>query len=410
MDLQDPTSKMSKSADSHAGHDPAARRPGGDRAQVQAGRHRHATTRSASTAAAKPGVSNLLEILGGAAPATTPEDARRRATRSTARSRPTPATPWSSCCARSRRATPSCSTTRPSWPRCCARAPTRPAPSPRSRSSGPTTPSACSPLTRERTISTSKSSADARFRAPECSSRPIGGSSPWRSRRSGSLAVEPLYVLVDTAIVGRLGHRPARRPGPLGHRAGPRGRRLQLPDLRHDRAGGPAPRRRSATAPPTSACRRCGCRRSSASSLALLVSAGADRARPRARRLRRRVRLRRHVPADLRRRAAVRDLVALRPGRPAWRRPTTAHRWSILLASNALNAVLEVVFVFGFHLGVPGSAWSTVIAQVLAAAAFAVVIRRHLRPSPSQAPELDRDAPAAVAGRTCCCAPARCSP
>ena len=34
----------------------------------------------------------------------------------------------------------------------------------------------------------------------------------------------------------------------------------------------------------------------------------------------------------------------------------------IALAANALNLVLELVFVYGFHLGIAGSAWGTVIA------------------------------------------------
>jgi putative MATE family efflux protein len=42
----------------------------------------------------------------------------------------------------------------------------------------------------------------------------------------------------------------------------------------------------------------------------------------------------------------------------------------ILLVSNVVNVVLEVAFVYGAHLGVAGSAWGTVIAQVVAAALF----------------------------------------
>ncbi len=71
----------------------------------------------------------------------------------------------------------------------------------------------------------------------------------------------------------------------------------------------------------------------------------------------------------------------------------------ILLASNAVNAVLEVVMVFGLDLGVPGSAWSTVIAQVLAAAAFVVVIRRHLRPAEHRRPSWHGMRPLVTAGR-----------
>jgi putative MATE family efflux protein len=71
----------------------------------------------------------------------------------------------------------------------------------------------------------------------------------------------------------------------------------------------------------------------------------------------------------------------------------------ILLASNALNAVLEVVMVFGLDLGVPGSAWSTVIAQVLAAVAFVVVLRKHLRPAQRRRPSWSAMRPLASAGR-----------
>lgn len=42
----------------------------------------------------------------------------------------------------------------------------------------------------------------------------------------------------------------------------------------------------------------------------------------------------------------------------------------ILVASNALNVVLEVLFVYGFDWGIAGSAWGTVIAQGAAGAAF----------------------------------------
>jgi len=51
----------------------------------------------------------------------------------------------------------------------------------------------------------------------------------------------------------------------------------------------------------------------------------------------------------------------------------------IAVASNLLNLVLDVVFVFGFDWGIEGSAWSTVIAQLAAAAAYVVIVRRSAR-------------------------------
>ncbi len=50
----------------------------------------------------------------------------------------------------------------------------------------------------------------------------------------------------------------------------------------------------------------------------------------------------------------------------------------IVFAANTVNIVLEFVFVFGLDWGMAGSAGSTVIAQVLAAAAFIVMLRPHL--------------------------------
>jgi putative MATE family efflux protein len=51
----------------------------------------------------------------------------------------------------------------------------------------------------------------------------------------------------------------------------------------------------------------------------------------------------------------------------------------ILVAANAANVVLEVVFVYGFGWGIEGSAWGTVVAQAGMGAAFLVAIGRGLR-------------------------------
>lgn len=71
----------------------------------------------------------------------------------------------------------------------------------------------------------------------------------------------------------------------------------------------------------------------------------------------------------------------------------------VLLTSNLVNTVLELLFVFGFGWGVPGSAWSTVIAQVGAGIAFAVLVRRHLRPARRRRPSRAGMAPLLTAGR-----------
>ena len=53
----------------------------------------------------------------------------------------------------------------------------------------------------------------------------------------------------------------------------------------------------------------------------------------------------------------------------------------IAVAANVVNAGLELWFVYGLHAGLSGSAWGTVAAQVLAAAAYAVASRRsHVPP------------------------------
>jgi putative MATE family efflux protein len=51
----------------------------------------------------------------------------------------------------------------------------------------------------------------------------------------------------------------------------------------------------------------------------------------------------------------------------------------IVVAGNVVNVVLEVLFVYGFHWGIEGSAWGTAIAQLCMGAGFVVAILRGLR-------------------------------
>ncbi|MCU1396429.1 MAG: putative MatE family transporter [Ilumatobacteraceae bacterium] len=50
----------------------------------------------------------------------------------------------------------------------------------------------------------------------------------------------------------------------------------------------------------------------------------------------------------------------------------------VVLVANVVNVVLELLVVYGFHMGVAGSAWSTVVVQIGAAAAFGGILRPFL--------------------------------
>jgi putative MATE family efflux protein len=52
----------------------------------------------------------------------------------------------------------------------------------------------------------------------------------------------------------------------------------------------------------------------------------------------------------------------------------------ILIAANVANVILEVLFVYGFGWGIEGSAWGTTIAQLGMGVAFVVVVLRQLEP------------------------------
>jgi putative MATE family efflux protein len=71
----------------------------------------------------------------------------------------------------------------------------------------------------------------------------------------------------------------------------------------------------------------------------------------------------------------------------------------ILFVSNLANLLLELLFVYGFDWGVAGSAWSTVVSQVAAATAFVVLVRRQIAPARHRRPAWSGMAPLITAGR-----------
>ena len=214
----------------------------------------------------------------------------------------------------------------------------------------------------------------------------------------GALAVEPLYVLVDTAIVGRIGtaqlaglalaatvlsfvvvgsnflaygttERVARRVG-AGDQPGAADVGVQALWL-SVLIGMPAAVILAATARPI-------CR---------LLGGSGD--------------VLRHAGDYLQISAVGIPFVLVTLAAQGVLRGVSAYRLPlvILFVSNLVNTVLEIVFVFGLDLGIPGSAWSTVIAQAVAALAFGVVIRAHLLPAATRRPTRAGMSPLANAGR-----------
>ncbi len=71
----------------------------------------------------------------------------------------------------------------------------------------------------------------------------------------------------------------------------------------------------------------------------------------------------------------------------------------VLLGANIANLVIELVLVFGLDMGVAGSAWSTVIAQIGAAVAFMWILRPRLVAASIRRPDREGIAPLMTAGK-----------
>jgi putative MATE family efflux protein len=71
----------------------------------------------------------------------------------------------------------------------------------------------------------------------------------------------------------------------------------------------------------------------------------------------------------------------------------------VLVAANLVNAVVEMVLVFGYDLGVAGAAWSTVVSQVGAGIALCWRSRRFLVDATERRPRWAQMQPLVAAGR-----------
>jgi putative MATE family efflux protein len=71
----------------------------------------------------------------------------------------------------------------------------------------------------------------------------------------------------------------------------------------------------------------------------------------------------------------------------------------IAIVANLFNLALEVLLVYGVHLGIAGSAWGTVVAQVGAAGAYIAITHHNVKRAQATArPDRDRLRAAAVIG------------
>ena len=181
----------------------------------------------------------------------------------------------------------------------------------------------------------------------------------------GALAAEPLYVLVDTAIVGHLG---TTQLAALAIAA-------TVLDDRRSRSSTSSPtgrprRSRGCTAPGASdeaaRARRAGAvaRRSRSASCCSCASSRSPRRASRADGRRGRGRRRRDAATCGSPRSARRSSCSPRAGQGFLRGIGDLRTpLVILVVAHVVNVVLELLFVYGFDWGLAGSAWGTVIAQ-----------------------------------------------
>jgi putative MATE family efflux protein len=193
----------------------------------------------------------------------------------------------------------------------------------------------------------------------------------------GALAAEPTYLLVDTAVVGHLG---TTQLAALGLAATFLASLFWLFNFLAN-----ATTTQIANAFGAAQHHRVGTIAAQAVWLALIIGAGlalfgAVFAPQIVELLQARGKVAEHAATYLRISAFGAPMVMLALAGQGWARGV--QRMSvplkILVASNVLNLVLEVLFIYGFGWGIAGSAWGTVIAQTFAAALFLWTMREVL--------------------------------
>ena len=194
----------------------------------------------------------------------------------------------------------------------------------------------------------------------------------------GALVAEPLFLLADSVIVGRLGTVPLAALGIAGGLLAAVGEHLRLPRLRHHRRGGPQGRCGRATA----------ALRQGVDGLWLAAGLGVPVA----------VAGLVLAPAAVGLFGATPEVAAQAVTYLRWSLPGVPAMLVVLAATGVLrglldtrtplvvaaagavlNAVLNLVLVHGVHLGIAGSALGTATTQVLMALAVGAVVVRGAR-------------------------------
>jgi len=195
----------------------------------------------------------------------------------------------------------------------------------------------------------------------------------------GSLAAEPLYVLVDTAIVGHLGRH---QLAALGIAATVLGGLFAI--FNFLQYGTTAQVARAGGAGQTSVAARLGAQSVWLSlAFGLVVAAGvAALAEPIVTVMGGRGDTASYAVTYLRIAAIGLPAAFIALGGQGYLRGVADLRTPLVIvfAGNVVNVVLEVLFVYGFDWGIRGSAWGTAVAQLGMGAAFVVAIARRLQP------------------------------